>query len=223
MNIRLIVSNRILFATLLFIGSHVLLQSAGKASKEQALSLPNNQIQARFVNPDESIWKDATQEVYQPQPNLNAVMLKRLPIRDKDGVAVRPVVSILLMPLPEGVTSLKDFSDFKQNKNPMRIETSIDHGDKIIIQGTIEYGGAVHRIVRAFLVEGNVGLDLICDTYDSVYASVKDDFNFWIDSARLTPRSSRTPPALPSALSQHLAISAPLVVSAQAVPLSFLR
>ena len=39
----------------------------------------------------------------------------------------------------------------------------------------------------------------------------------------LTLRSSRTPPALPSALSQHFAISAPFIVSVQARPLSFLR
>ena len=39
----------------------------------------------------------------------------------------------------------------------------------------------------------------------------------------LTSRSSRTPPALPSALSQHLAISAPLIASVQAWPLSFIR
>jgi len=40
---------------------------------------------------------------------------------------------------------------------------------------------------------------------------------------RLTLRSTRTPPALPSALSQHSAISAPFVVSVQAGPVSFLR
>jgi hypothetical protein len=39
----------------------------------------------------------------------------------------------------------------------------------------------------------------------------------------LTFRSSRTPPALPSALSQHLAISAPFIASVQAGPLSFIR
>jgi hypothetical protein len=39
----------------------------------------------------------------------------------------------------------------------------------------------------------------------------------------LTLRSSRTPPALPSALSQHFAVSAPLIVSVQARPLSFIR
>jgi len=42
-------------------------------------------------------------------------------------------------------------------------------------------------------------------------------------TAALTLRSSRTPPALPSALSQHLAIPAPLAASVQAWPLSFLR
>jgi len=40
---------------------------------------------------------------------------------------------------------------------------------------------------------------------------------------RLTSRSSRTPPALPSALSQHFAISASFVASVQAGPLSFIR
>jgi hypothetical protein len=43
------------------------------------------------------------------------------------------------------------------------------------------------------------------------------------NTSRLTLRSSRTPPALPSALSQLLAISAPLVASVQAGPLSFIR
>ena len=40
---------------------------------------------------------------------------------------------------------------------------------------------------------------------------------------RLTLRSSRTPPALPSALSQHFAISAPFSAPVQAWPLSFIR
>jgi hypothetical protein len=39
----------------------------------------------------------------------------------------------------------------------------------------------------------------------------------------LTFRSSRTPPALPSVLSQHLAISASFIASVQAWPLSFVR
>ena len=44
-----------------------------------------------------------------------------------------------------------------------------------------------------------------------------------MNGTRLTLRSSRTPPALPFVLSQHFAISAPLIASVQAVPLSFLR
>jgi len=39
----------------------------------------------------------------------------------------------------------------------------------------------------------------------------------------LTLRCTRTPPALPSALSQLLASSAPLSASLQAVPVSFIR
>jgi hypothetical protein len=39
----------------------------------------------------------------------------------------------------------------------------------------------------------------------------------------LTLRSSRTPPALPFALSKYFAISAPLIVSVQARPLSCFR
>jgi antitoxin component of RelBE/YafQ-DinJ toxin-antitoxin module len=42
-------------------------------------------------------------------------------------------------------------------------------------------------------------------------------------SIRLTLRSSRTPPALPFALFQLLAISASLIASVQAWPLSFIR
>jgi hypothetical protein len=44
-----------------------------------------------------------------------------------------------------------------------------------------------------------------------------------ISTEGLTLRSSRTPPALSSALSQLPAISAPLFVSVQAWPLSFIR
>jgi len=39
----------------------------------------------------------------------------------------------------------------------------------------------------------------------------------------LTLSSTRTPPALSSVLSQHLATSAPLIVSVQAWPVSFIR
>jgi len=42
-------------------------------------------------------------------------------------------------------------------------------------------------------------------------------------SMRLTFRSTRTPPALPSALSHHFASSASLSASVQAGPVTFLR
>ena len=42
-------------------------------------------------------------------------------------------------------------------------------------------------------------------------------------AAGLTLRSSRTPPALPSALSQYFANSASFIVPVQAWPLSFFR
>ncbi|WP_291270924.1 hypothetical protein [Geothrix sp.] len=56
-----------------------------------------------------------------------------------------------------------------------------------------------------------------------------DSYSQWLKrqkkptSERLTSRSTRTPPALPFALSQHSAISAPLVASVQAGPVSFFR
>ena len=43
------------------------------------------------------------------------------------------------------------------------------------------------------------------------------------DSQRLTSRSTRTPPALSSALSRLPAFSALLIVSVQAGPVSFVR
>jgi hypothetical protein len=42
-------------------------------------------------------------------------------------------------------------------------------------------------------------------------------------TSRLTPSSTRTPPALPFALSQLLAISAPLVATVQAPPVNSIR
>jgi hypothetical protein len=47
--------------------------------------------------------------------------------------------------------------------------------------------------------------------------------NFDQESARLTLRSTRTPPALSSALSQLLASSALFSASAQAGPVTFIR
>ena len=42
-----------------------------------------------------------------------------------------------------------------------------------------------------------------------------------MSTQHLTLRSSRTPPALPSVLSQHFAISAPLIASVQALRLEY--
>jgi hypothetical protein len=53
--------------------------------------------------------------------------------------------------------------------------------------------------------------------------TMTDSKSFVGARANLTLRSSRTPPALPSALSQHFAILAPLIVSVQAGPVSFIR
>ena len=71
----------------------------------------------------------------------------------------------------------------------------------------------------------------ICHSYASchhrhVYGSRPSDWSRCLKQEpliSLTLRSSRTPPALPFALSQHLAITAPFIVSVQAWPLSFFR
>jgi hypothetical protein len=80
----------------------------------------------------------------------------------------------------------------------------------------IEQGQPSHESVGMLLTH----LEALFPIKDVPHGSRKEQSSV---TGGLTPSSTRTPPALPSALSQHLASSASFGASVQAGPVSFLR
>ena len=60
--------------------------------------------------------------------------------------------------------------------------------EKWYISGTVTYGGYLHKIDRAIAFRNHIGLDLICDSTDSVYGKVEGRFKTWLESTTLELR-----------------------------------
>lgn len=66
------------------------------------------------------------------------------------------------------------------------------------VSATVVYGGYTHIIRRAFVVRGRIGLDLICDSTDTVFEKVREDFERWVATVALEPRIVPVPVRLPA-------------------------
>jgi len=212
-----------LFASQLGALSHDV-KSSVPISSEGFLTLPDQPMQVNYRNPNIAVWEKAPDlDPINPRPGANVFSLRRKAIVDSRGVGVTPVISVFIFALPSKEITTREYFEARGKNGPFRIVKTIDSGEQIITHNLKEYGGYTHKVIRVFEVKDGFAMQVSCDATDTVYSEVEADFLSWVAAARLTSRSSRTPPALPSALSQHFAISAPLIVSVQARPLSFNR
>ena len=117
-------------------------------------------------------------------------MLTRRAIRDMDGRDIKPVISLVLERLLNPPATAKAYCEDWRERQDARSELirSEDKGESVISYRSYESAGVKHRVVIEYLVRGDVGLQAICDSTESVYDSVSDDFTSWVESVRIDPQ-----------------------------------
>ncbi|WP_316410628.1 hypothetical protein [Mesoterricola sediminis] len=124
-----------------------------------------------------------------PHPDRFNVAFQHTGIRDTRGVDVKPMMAITAwkLPAPNGI-SLEDFSAYLLRQVPMKNPKREIRDGRLYVTGTAEYGGYTHILRRAFVVKGRIGLDLLCDSTDTVFDKVREDFEKWVSTVALEPR-----------------------------------
>ncbi len=149
---------------------------------------PDGTLEAVYVNPDPATWLPA--DLGMPQlPDRFCVALQHKGIRDARGIDVKPMMAITAwkLPAPDGM-SLEDFSAYLLRQVPMQDLTREIRDGRLYVTGTSAYGGYTHVLRRAFVVQGRIGLDLLCDSTDTVLERVREDFETWVATVALEPR-----------------------------------
>jgi hypothetical protein len=171
--------------------------SQGKLSqKREVIGFSGSNVDVAFANPDPSTWEPLDLETPSRTDMINRSFRHR-GIRDSRGIDVHPVISITAWKFPNDEMTLKGFSKYLLKQAPFKVTNREMKNGRLYLQGTRAYGGYTHVVRRVFSFTNRVGVDVICDSTDSVYKRVKDDFDFWLQSAELTPRIAPAPVQLP--------------------------
>lgn len=161
------------------------------------LSFPDGTLEAVYANPDPGTW--APLDLGMPaRPDRLNVTLRHKGIHDARGVDVQPVMSVTAwkLPAPNGM-SLEDFSAYLLRQIPMKGARKETRDGRLYVTGTTNYGGYTHVLRRAFVLRGRIGLDLVCDSTDTVFEKVQGDFEKWVATVALEPRIIPIPVQLP--------------------------
>lgn len=158
---------------------------------------PDGTLEAVYENPDPMTWFPMDLGMAPRSDRFN-VTLRHQGIQDARGVNVQPVMAITAwrLPAPDGMT-LDDFSAYLLRQIPMKDPRRETRNGRLYVTGTAEYGGYTHILRRAFVVRGRVGLDLLCDSTDTVFEKVREDFEKWVATVTLEPRIVPVPVQLP--------------------------
>ncbi|BDU74350.1 hypothetical protein [Mesoterricola silvestris] len=158
---------------------------------------PDGTLEAVYENPDPLTWFPMDLGMAPNSDRLN-VTLRHKGIQDARGVNVQPVMAITAwrLPAPDGM-SLDDFSAYLLRQMPMKDPRRETRDGRLFVTGTADYGGYTHILRRAFVVRGRIGLDLLCDSTDTVFEKVREDFEKWVATVALEPRIVPVPVQLP--------------------------
>jgi|GEM_PF-3793528 len=153
-------------------------------------------VDVMYINPDPAVWK-VFDMGNKPRPDMKNMSLMHTGIKDSKGVNIQPVMSITAWKFPHDDMNLDYFSQYLLKQSPIKETNRVLKDGRLFIQGTTVYNGYTHIISRAFSYSNRVGIDIICDSTDSVYAQVKGAFDSWLRSTQLVPRITSTPVFLP--------------------------
>ncbi len=135
-----------------------------------------------YVNPNAAVWKQSDGGA--PADGSKAwVSFERRAIRDMNGVDVRPVISLVIERTPEVVKDSQTyFNNWKDRLTiRMKVDTVEQRGGSTVAHLSYEDSGVRHRVLVKYLVLGEIGLQAICDSTDTVFNNVSQDFLDWID------------------------------------------
>jgi hypothetical protein len=150
-------------------------------------------LRGRSVDPEPEIEKNG----------VRAYGFNRAVIDDADGRHVVPHVAIIVEKL-DAPTDAVTYSSMQRIQNPFHTDRLFIWQDEprfqlknaVVFEGNISYPDSdtgaklLHRLVIAYIVEGALGVQVIADSTDSVYATAKPEFFDLLWSLSITGGSS---------------------------------
>ena len=157
----------------------IVLAMASSSISVDALGVP---VQVR--NPDVAVWHQAERKD-ERERGRGMVMLKRDPVKDASGTPIQPALSMIYSTRPPAVTTAEDFADLSLKKManmPYALIRKETKPGEVVCY--LRYNnGMEHRLTIAYRVSGDVAVQFIADTTESVLPQVQADIQTFIDGA----------------------------------------
>ena len=151
----------------------------------EILSSPNGKYQASYLIPEQSKWTKIPLDP-QKNPNIRRATFKSVGVQDVNGASIYPTMTIMIAEYPTNKINNSAIAQDAITHFGVTEIRRVEIADGVIVYCEKIYGGYSHRIIHTFRSKGNLGLQLICDSTDSAYSKVENEFIEWIKSVRLT-------------------------------------
>jgi hypothetical protein len=154
------------------------------AHAEESIDVHGSKI--LYARPDATRWNIVKSEM-DPKTNIYLLMFERNPIEDSEGRRVRPVIALICEQVKDG-SDVVTYSVRKRRQVPFDVKQMlIPQKGHFSYPNSIGYEGeyhkqVLHRVIVGHMRHKDVGVQIICDTSDSVYDKVQADMRKFLHS-----------------------------------------
>lgn len=149
-----------------------------EAQENKSLFFPEAGLE---IQPESPLWTQAKKETLGTLLHYN---FKRKPIRDSLNRDIVPNLSVLIEPVPKGISSPQDFARLCVKEVGYRVLQTLPAGSKGVSKtaGLAHYGSytdsqnITHRIVVWYGIRQGKAVRVIVDTTDTVWSLCETEF-----------------------------------------------
>jgi len=140
-----------------------------------------------FTKPSE-VWK-LSQDDAATDGGKGMLVYKHTAIKDSKGRSIEPVIAIMYENIPDP-TDVTAYSVGVLGKKPFTVnhkllggfpDYSSDH-HSVVYSGDYTRGGVKHKVLLGYIAYKHVGIEVVCDATDEIFAKVKADMSAFIKS-----------------------------------------
>ncbi len=138
--------------------------------------------------PDQTLWKIIKDEAPTNEKKV-ILMLKHLPFKDSSGNSIEPILAIVYEKVSQHLDVI-EYSISILSEKPYNIQRNILGGypqyskDKhsIVFKGNYERDGVKHVVLLGYILNDNIGIEIIGDATANIFNLVEKDFIVFIKS-----------------------------------------
>jgi len=133
-----------------------------------------------YQRPDPAQWQLVHNGI-EAKSKAYLLMFKHIPIKDAQGRDIEPVIAVICEVVPNS-PDVTNYSSARRARTPFEVkkvltpqEGYFSYQTAVGYQGEYKRGTVLHKVVVGYLRYRDLGVQILCDSTDSVYNKVQAD------------------------------------------------